>query len=148
MATLDSSTGALTKAGFLPYGASSSTSGTFRYTGARIDAETNGLYDFRARIYSPALGRFLQTDPLGSAAGPNLYAYVGNDPLNWVDPYGLVAEDPQADAGGAGQGNGNQPPVAAAGGAGGGDDGGDDWLRKLIARILERFTFCWKRIQH
>jgi hypothetical protein len=36
----------------------------------------------------------------------------------------------------AGQGNGNQPPVAAAGGAGGGDDGGDDWLRKLIARIL------------
>ncbi|MDA9529572.1 hypothetical protein ACM42_14310 [Bradyrhizobium sp. CCBAU 25338] len=137
VATQDSSTGALTKAGFLPYGASGTTSGTFRYTGARIDAETGGLYDFRARIYSPALGRFLQTDPLGSAGGSNLYAYVGNDPLNWVDPYGLVAEDPQADAGGAGQGNGNQPPVAAAaGGAGGGDDGGDDWLRKLIARIL------------
>ncbi|KRQ00644.1 RHS repeat-associated core domain-containing protein [Bradyrhizobium manausense] len=137
VATQDSSTGALTKAGFLPYGASSTTAGTFRYTGARIDAETNGLYDFRARIYSPALGRFLQTDPLGSGGGTNLYAYVGNDPLNWIDPYGLVAEDPQADAGGAGQGNGNQPPVAAAaGGAGGGDDGGDDWLRKLIARIL------------
>jgi RHS repeat-associated protein len=86
---LDASSGALTKAGYQTYGESGTTAGTFRYTGARIDAETNGLYDFRARIYSPVLGRFLQTDPIGTAGGVNLYAYVGNDPLNGLDPSGL-----------------------------------------------------------
>jgi RHS repeat-associated protein len=88
VASLDAASGALTRAGFQPFGESQSTAGTFRYTGARIDAETNGLYDFRARMYSPRLGRFLQTDPIGTVGGINLYAYVGNDPLNLIDPYG------------------------------------------------------------
>ena len=88
--SLDSGSGAITKAGYQIYGESGSTAGTFRYTGARIDAETNGLYDFRARIYSPTLGRFLQADPIGVRGGINLYAYVGNDPLNAVDPSGLI----------------------------------------------------------
>jgi RHS repeat-associated protein len=87
--SLDASTGAITKAGYQPYGESGSTAGTFRYTGARIDAETNGLYDFRARIYSSVLGRFLQTDPVGTQGGMNLYAYTNNDPLNNADPSGL-----------------------------------------------------------
>ncbi|TFW00597.1 RHS repeat-associated core domain-containing protein, partial [Brevundimonas sp. S30B] len=45
------------------------------------------------------LGRFLQTDPIGYAAGANLYAYVGADPMNWVDPLGLCPTpgDPQCD---------------------------------------------------
>jgi RHS repeat-associated protein len=88
--SLDSNSGAITKAGYQAYGESGSTAGTFRYTGARIDAETNGLYDFRARMYSPTLGRFLQADPIGMQGGANLYAYVGNDPLNGVDPSGLA----------------------------------------------------------
>jgi RHS repeat-associated protein len=95
IASLDASSGTLSKAGYQPYGESGSTAGTFRYTGARIDAETNGLYDFRARMYSPILGRFLQTDPIGSAGGINLYAYVGNDPLNLLDLYGLAADGSQ-----------------------------------------------------
>jgi RHS repeat-associated protein len=94
VASLDASSGTLAKAGYQTYGESSVTSGTFRYTGARIDAETNGLFDFRARIYSPLLGRFMQVDSIGAAGGINLYAYVGNDPLNLIDPFGLMPSLP------------------------------------------------------
>jgi RHS repeat-associated protein len=65
---------------------------TFGYTAQRIDPETNGLYYYRARHYSPAWGRFLQPDPIGTTGGVNLYAYVGNDPLNFTDPDGLVKD--------------------------------------------------------
>lgn len=90
VASLDAASGVLTKTGYgyQPFGESATTAGVFRYTGARIDAETNGLYDFRARMYGPPLGRFWQPDRIGYAGGPNLYAYVGNDPLNSIDPFG------------------------------------------------------------
>jgi RHS repeat-associated protein len=88
VASLDAATGTVTKTPYQTFGESADASGSYRYTGRRIDAETNGLYYYRARMYSPALGRFLQPDPIGYAGGANLYAYVGNDPLNRTDPSG------------------------------------------------------------
>lgn len=62
--------------------------GRFQYTGqAWLPAA--GLYHYKARAYSASLGRFLQTDPIGFGGELNFYTYVGNDPLNFIDPFGL-----------------------------------------------------------
>lgn len=66
-------------------------SGRFGYTG-QIWLSDQGMYYYKARVYSPMLGRFLQTDPVGYASGVNLYAYVLGDPINFTDPAGLDAK--------------------------------------------------------
>ncbi|HLL30427.1 MAG TPA: RHS repeat-associated core domain-containing protein [Allosphingosinicella sp.] len=60
----------------------------FRYTGQYWLGDRDLLY-YRARIYDPRLGRFLQPDPIGYDDGMNRYAYVGGDPINFTDPSGL-----------------------------------------------------------
>ncbi|MEO0612455.1 MAG: RHS repeat-associated core domain-containing protein [Pseudomonadota bacterium] len=47
-----------------------------------------GLYYYKARHYDPQAGRFIQPDPIGYSDGLNMYAYVGNDPVNFSDPSG------------------------------------------------------------
>ena len=61
----------------------------YLHQGGRFDVDSN-LYHFRNRDYSATLDRWTQTDPIGfDAEDLNLYRYVGNGPLNGVDPWGL-----------------------------------------------------------
>jgi RHS repeat-associated protein len=65
------------------------------FTGRQLDPET-GDYYYRARYYSPILGRFISRDPLSGAEfsqGTNLYAYCRNNGVNGVDPTGMCEED-------------------------------------------------------
>lgn len=61
--------------------------GRFQYTGQAYIPEV-GLYYYKARMYSPALGRFMQTDPIGYTDDLDLYTYVGNDPMDRTDTSG------------------------------------------------------------
>ena len=66
----------------------SSLGNPWRYASKRTDEESSLVY-FGRRYYSPRLGRWITQDPLGYDAGPNLYAYVSNNPLTHIDAYGL-----------------------------------------------------------
>jgi RHS repeat-associated protein len=64
----------------------------YRYTGKEKDDET-GLYYHGARYYAPWLGRWTAADPAGTVDGPNLYAYVRNNPIRGADPNGTDDND-------------------------------------------------------
>ncbi len=63
----------------------------YRYTGQEYDPEI-GLYNYKARLYAPSIGRFISPDPIvpepGNPQSLNRYAYVMNNPLKYVDPSG------------------------------------------------------------
>jgi RHS repeat-associated protein len=64
----------------------------YRYTGMERDEET-GLSYHNARYYISWLGRWINPDPIGIDDGVNVYAYCGNNPVNFVDSSGLHSED-------------------------------------------------------
>ena len=96
IALVDASGNLVTQYSYDPFG-NTTVSGVggsngFQYTGR--ENERNGLYFYRARYYSPMLGRFISEDPVGfEGSGLNFYSYVSNDPTNFVDPFGLTATE-------------------------------------------------------
>lgn len=92
----------------------SNNQGRFQFTGQAWLPEA-GLYHYKARAYSPTLGRFLQPDPIGYGGGLNMYSYVGGDPVNSTDPTGLInplkfsdgGPGPSGGSGGSGSSNGS-----------------------------------------
>lgn len=89
-----------------PFGSVSATgvttANTFKYTGREDDGTGLGFY--RARYYHPTLQRFISEDPIGFRGGINLYAYVRNNPLGYIDPLGLDKKAPN-----------DWPPISPAG---------------------------------
>ena len=78
--------GAVTKTGF---GAD-----FFEYTGSLVH-QASGLFLMQRRAYDTGLARWLSEDPIGLKSGPNLYAYVVNNPLRWIDPEGTQVVMPR-----------------------------------------------------
>jgi len=95
VALADSSGAVQSENTYEPFGKSTATGAAntnpFQYTGRENDG--TGLYYYRARYYHPLLQRFIRQDPIEFMSGDfNLYAYVGNNPLNLRDPMGAQAE--------------------------------------------------------
>ena len=83
---------------YFPYGGTAFVAGRslaevklkhYRYSGKERDAST-GLYYYGARYYAPWLGRWMSCDPAGTVDGLNLYAFVGGDPITYIDEIGTV----------------------------------------------------------
>lgn len=91
VALSDSSAVIQTQYTYEPFGSSlasgTASSNSFQFTARENDGDT--LYFYRARYYSPTYAHFLSQDPAGFHGGIDLYAYAGNDPLNFTDPFGL-----------------------------------------------------------
>jgi RHS repeat-associated protein len=88
----DGSQNIVWSATYQPFGGTVAVTGSLtqdiRLPGQVFDAET-GLHQNGFRDYHPALGRYLESDPIGLAGGANTYAYVGGNPMKGIDPLGL-----------------------------------------------------------
>jgi RHS repeat-associated protein len=77
---------------------------TYRYASKEIDLKS-GQYYYGYRYYQPNLQRWLNRDPIAEAGGIDLYKFVGNSPINWIDPFGLEGGPGEGEEGGGGYGD-------------------------------------------
>jgi RHS repeat-associated protein len=91
VALTNSSVALLDQYTYDPYGNSTDSQGLstnpFMYVGREL-SDASGFYYMRGRYYSPGQGRFISRDPIGLAGGLNMYAYAGDDPVDFSDPTG------------------------------------------------------------
>lgn len=97
---LDDKADLISQESYLPYGGTAWVASrsaveadyrTIRYSGKERDA--SGLYYYGHRYYAPWLQRWISPDPAGTVDGLNLYCMVGNNPVRFVDPSGLMREE-------------------------------------------------------
>ncbi len=89
---IDNSGNLVWEAAYLPFGKArvltAEVENNLRFPGQYFDEETELHYNWH-RYYDPETGRYISADPIGLSGGVNLYAYVQNDPVNFIDPHGL-----------------------------------------------------------
>jgi len=95
--SLSNSSGALANTySYDSFGKLSASTGTltnpFQFTGREFDQET-GIYEYRMRYYDQNVGRFISEDPINFRGGIDFYAYTLNNPVNWIDPFGLEVQE-------------------------------------------------------
>lgn len=61
------------------------------------ETDSSGFIYFGARYYDPSIGRFITQDPMGMVDGPNMYVYCNNDPVNFIDLWGLCEQNSKKD---------------------------------------------------
>jgi RHS repeat-associated protein len=161
MAVVGDAGALLSEQRYLPFGGLRNLSGAaaitqtdFGYTGQRNNTYT-GLMDYRARMYDPALGRFLQPDTIipgmGNPQSLNRFSYVGNSPIGFNDPTGhmqacgINGED-------ACPGHDNPPPLPSSSGGDGGNGGNggnhkdhdeDSTPENLVNTVVNSYIGGW-----
>ena len=140
---------------YTPYGRIRTEEGTkqadFAWTGHFYDVDT-GLHHAPGRVYDAALGRWLSADPYPDAEllpeGTNLYAYVGNDPINYIDLLGFCRSSkssassgrppPPTQNSGSGTGGG-KPPKKTASSASSSDGGSGNFgdISRKISNLIK-----------
>ncbi|QLI83208.1 RHS domain-containing protein [Chitinibacter fontanus] len=112
-----------------------------RFQGQYFDAES-GLHYNRHRYYDPEIGRFISSDPIGLLGGLNTHAYAPN-PVEWIDPLGLVKKKPSVYA--KKDGEGATPAEIQASKLGGGNrKGQQDCREKLLNQNTTGVYRCWR----
>ncbi len=105
------------------------------------DASASGpTYYNYFREYDPSTGRYVQSDPIGLAAGPNTFTYVGNNPLRYSDHRGLSADPPGTYISYEGS---LVRPDGFPWGFGCGDSKTDDWVADLFNESCKRHDKCY-----